>query len=139
MDLNYFFDIEEKTFEVLEDNTTVCHLTIDCFLPFSLFNSDSTERSLENMLIRKNMDGTTFKVDGYARLKKDDVFDKTQGERLAYLKAKSLALKKIRKLYEWTKETYLPQYIDMIDTMLRKTGCLENHIEDYLKREKNFE
>lgn len=137
--MDNYIKVINKIFSVEPNGDTYCVLECKFAFPISTFNSVDMLDSLGHMRVKKDLNfDNTFTVVGYALLRNGDVYDKNKGEKLAYLKAKQKALKKVHRTYKWLLDKYVPQYIAQLQYLHDNALYLERHISDYqlkLKKE----
>lgn len=137
--MNYrnFLEVVDKQFNA-DDEITICFLTSELFMPFNpAFLSGDMIESLHNTVFYGKgvefQDGKfVIKTKAYTVRKDGDVYNKSQGERIAYLKAKTKAVHKARKIYEYICTSFIPQFHEMTSATLNKLNHLEEHLSSYV-------
>ena len=136
--MNYrnFLNVIDKHFNG-DEEVTICFLKCELFMPFdmSLLSGDMIESITNTVQYGKNVSFENGKIiiktKAYTMLKNGDTYNKSHGERLAYLKAKTKAVHKARKIYEYLVTSFIPQFHEMTCATLSKLNRLESHLSEY--------
>ena len=144
MDTKNFLKITNKKFDSTPDTTTCC--SIGCMFLFPVpVNSLNCfmKKTIHNELSKKNIELTstgncTFNVCARVSMKEQDVYDKETGEKLAYLKAKAKAVKKVKKTYKWLNEVFMPQYAEYIKSLSNHADALFSHVDEYAREKRMY-